>query len=92
MKQRYLLGLDIGNTWLRVCLASFQGKILFFKKIAVQPSWDLDQSLHQLFRLIETVLSRCDAREEELKRVGISFGGLADYEREEQSFLTIFPS
>jgi glucokinase len=81
VKPRYILGLDIGNTWMRGCLANLKGKILLIKKIAVQPSWDLDQSLKQLFGLIERVLSNSNTKRGEIKGAGISFGGLVDYKQ-----------
>jgi len=81
VKQQYILALDIGNTWLRACLADLRGKILFLKKVAVQPFWNLDQSLDHLSQLVDKVLSGCHAKSREIKGAGISFGGLVDYEK-----------
>jgi glucokinase len=81
VKHRYILGLDIGNTWIRACLANLKGKLLSWKKKAVQPSWDLDQSLDQCFGLMERVLSKCNPKVGEIKGIGISFGGLVDCEQ-----------
>ena len=81
MKQRYILGLDIGNTWIRACLADLKGTIVSVRKGGVNRSWNLAQSLDQLCGLIESVLSACTAKSGEVRGAGISFGGLVDCEQ-----------
>jgi len=81
VNQQYIVALDIGNTWIRACFSDLKGTIISFQKRAVQPSWDLDQSLEQFFQLIERVLSECNAESRGMRGIGISFGGLVDYER-----------
>lgn len=79
MREAYILALDLGNTWFRAALASFNQKILSLKKIAVQQTWNLQETLDHLYKLIETVISDSKISEKNLMWAGISFGGLVDY-------------
>ena len=81
MVRECLVGLDLGNTWFRSCVVTSDGELIVWRRSEVDRSRNLDQSIEQVFSLVETVLSRSTMERGKLRMAGISFGGLTDHDR-----------
>jgi glucokinase len=81
MPEPLLLGVEIGGTKLQLGLGHGDGRILVLERLAVRPADGALGILDQMRQAIANLLARAGASGEDIRAVGVGFGGPVDSAR-----------
>ena len=69
------LGIEIGGTKLQLGLGPGEGTIVALERVRVEPAAGAAGIRHEIVQWIPTLLSKAGVRREDIRVVGIGFGG-----------------